>query len=100
MSHETDQRYHRRDDVALVESEGRAVVLPLGSLGPDTKPLALTGTAHLIWGVCEGRTLDEICVEVARLVGMDTASIRDDISNFLDSLITAGVLEKGGPENP
>jgi hypothetical protein len=91
-------------------SEGRQVVYPVRN--PDVKAKllpdghvvlfsektdwahTLTPLAGIAWEFCDGgHDIDEITSRVAQTAGIEAAgSVRDQINEFLDSLLAAGLL--------
>ena len=75
----------RRDELAVVESEYRAVVLDLTRL--DEPPLVLTESAAAIWWCIDGaNTETEIISKVARLFGLAQNEIGEQVRAFLEDL--------------
>ena len=80
------------EDVAVVDSGDRVVVLDLASLA--VPPRILEGSAAAIWRAVDGeRTNSEVVGTVAKSSGVDAAEIEHDVTTFLASLATAGLLE-------
>lgn len=74
------------DDVAWTGEAPRVVVLALAN--PAASPLALEGSAALIWSALAAGPgcSDDIVARVAESAEVDGAAIRDDVESFLGSL--------------
>ncbi|MDT0215574.1 PqqD family protein [Rothia sp. ARF10] len=58
---------------------------------PDGEPVALEGTAALIWTfAAEGET--DVATAVARAVGLPREEIADDVEAYLVRLVETGLL--------
>lgn len=74
------------DDVAWTGESPRVVVLALAN--PAASPLALEGSAALIWSALAAGPgcSDDIVSRVAESAEVDGAAIRDDVESFLETL--------------
>lgn len=78
-------------DVAFTGSDDRVVVLNAAS--PNSRPLALEGTALAIWECArDGGSTEEIIARVAHAYGIEPRSIEHDVATFLDVLSDNGIL--------
>ncbi len=59
---------------------------------PDGDPFVLRGSAALIWLAAADGEVD-VAGAVARSVGSPRADVVDDVDNYLDELVTRGLLE-------
>ena len=75
----------RKDELAVVESADRVVVLDLDRL--DEPPLVLTDSATAVWSAIDGSRDEEgICAEVAGAFEVDTDRVRHHVLEFLGDL--------------
>lgn len=86
--------WRRSPDVAVVEHEGRIVLLNLAA--PAAVPVVLDGTAAVLW-----RLLEEVDTEVrltgavAREFRVHPSSIRSDVHHFLSQIHALGFVTRG-----
>lgn len=59
---------------------------------PDGPPVALEGTAALIWIFAVDETVDDVAGAVADCVGEKRDVIADDVEAYLVSLVETGLL--------
>jgi hypothetical protein len=84
--------WRHQGDLAVVDSGDRVVVLDLASLA--VPPQILEGSAAAIWRAVDGeRATPEVVDSVAESFGVEAAEIEHDVTTFLASLATAGLLE-------
>lgn len=83
--------WRHNEDVAVVDSGDRVVVLDLASLA--VPPRILEGSAAAIWRAVDGeRATPEVVESVAESVGVKAAEIEADVVTFLASLASAGLI--------
>lgn len=95
----TDASWRIRDDVAWTGSDDRFVVLQLTDLA-DPSPLALEGSAAIIWGVLaagRGRPENALIDAVAAQVHNEADVVRPDVRAFLRTLQDGGLAERIAP---
>lgn len=71
----------------------RAVVLPLAD--STATPLALEGSAYVVWGVLAERgplAMDELVALLSAEFDVDPALLRGDVASLLTDLRSRGVL--------
>lgn len=79
-----------RDDVAWTGSPGRYVVLPLDG---DAQPMALEGSAALIWGMlATPLSKDELVLRVSKRSGASQKGVDKDVAVFLSRLAQQGLV--------
>jgi hypothetical protein len=72
--------------------EGDADVVYASTL-PDGPPVVMGGTAALIFVVAaDGGTLDEVVDRVAEAADLPPADVRPDVVQFVEHLVTLGLL--------
>lgn len=71
-------------ELGVVRREGRVVVQDLERLAEP--PLVLTGSAEEIWGLLDGRSVDEVVAALAVVHEVEPDVIRTDVVAFLDDL--------------
>lgn len=59
---------------------------------PDGPPVALEGTAALIWTLAVERE-EDVAGAVAEVTGVDRADIADDVEAYLVTLVETGLLD-------
>jgi hypothetical protein len=75
----------RKEELGVVESEYRAVLLDLDHM--NEPPLILTASAAAIWWHVDGRNSEQDIVrKVARMFGLRGAEIADEVREFLKDL--------------
>lgn len=89
--------YRVGDDVAWVSQEdlddGASPMAYVARL-PTGRPLALEGSACLVWlAVSDGGTLEEIAATAAQMAGVEAADITDDVRTLIDSLLATGLVQ-------
>ena len=83
--------WRHKDEIAVVSSQGRAVVLDLDRL--DLLPVVLTDTAAAIWEAVDGECGDEAVVSrVADEFGVDADEVRAQILAFLVDLAARDLI--------
>lgn len=70
------------------EEKVAAYVMPL----PDGDPRALHGTAALIWVLAADGDAD-VAAELAALLEVDVAEVREHVEEYLAELVASGLLE-------
>jgi hypothetical protein len=90
----TTQTFALADDVAWLDvTEGGEVVYATSL--PDGPPVVLRATGRLIFtAAAAGGSLDVILERVAAASEMDPDTIRDEVSAFVDDLVTLGLLAR------
>ena len=87
------------DDVAWVSREDLddgTSPMAYAALLPAGRPLALAGSACLVWlAVADGGTMDEIVAAAAGMADAEPAAISDDVRALVDSLVAAGLVRAG-----
>ena len=78
-----------RDDLAVVELDGEAVVFD-----ERTSDLHyLNPTATLVFGLCDGTgTVEELAADIAAAYGADEGAIRRDVAAAVDEFARSGLL--------
>jgi hypothetical protein len=86
------QRWARSEDVAVVASDERVVVLDLSD--PATaRPLVMEGPGAAIWrALDEPGTTAEVSARVAADFGIPAAEVRADVESFLSLLEAQGLV--------
>ncbi len=83
--------WRHKAEIAVVSSQGRAVVLDLDRL--DLLPIVLTDTAAAIWQAVDGERGDEAVVSrVADEFEVDADEVRAQILAFLDDLAARDLI--------
>ena len=83
----------RKQELGVVESEYRAVVLDLDRL--DDPPLILTDSAAAVWWHVDGRNSEQDIVrKVARMFGVRGGEIADEVSEFLEDLASRDLIAR------
>ena len=54
--------------------------------------MVLNDTSAAILKLCDGRTLEEIALELSEMYGTDQADIHEDVTEFIDTLSDRGLL--------
>lgn len=76
----------RADDLAVVESEGRAAILDLDHL--DRPPAVLEGPAAAVWSLVDGtRNVAEIVSTLASVYDAPSGVVEADVCGFLADLV-------------
>lgn len=94
----TDTRLEVSPAVAHAESGDQVFVLPLGeqqSVGDGVgSPIALDGSAHFVWRrlLAGPASVSELATAAAAEYGVSVEQVRDDIHQFVESLLVRGVL--------
>lgn len=87
------------DDVAWVsrdDLDGGPTPKAYAALLPTGRPMALEGSACLVWlAVADGGTVEEIADRTAQLAGIDPDGIRSDVRTLIDSLVSEGLVRAG-----
>jgi len=84
-------RWRRADDLAVVESPTRAVVVRLSS--PADAPRILEGPAADIWHLVDGsRGTDEIVRLIGEAYAVTPHDVVADVHDFLDHLSAEGLV--------
>jgi len=66
---------------------------------PEGPPLLLEDAAWAIWmAVTEGGRLDDVVARAAELAGAEPSDIADEVDGFLRSLLEAGLIRDGAPD--
>lgn len=92
-----DPAWRIRDDVAWLDGGGRVVVLSLADT--TATPLALEGSASVIWRALDGSdplTATQIAERVAAQVGVDVDAVADDVSSFVRDLAAVSLVTAHG----
>lgn len=85
--------WRRRPDVAVVESPGRVVLLPLED-PVSARPLVMEGPAAAIWqALGEPATAAEVVARVAVDFGVPAAEVEGDVMQFLAELLERRLLD-------
>ncbi len=78
-----------RDDLAVVELDGEAVVFDEQSCDLHY----LNPTATLVFGLCDGSgTIDELAADIAAAYGADEEQVRRDVSAVVEDFGRSGLL--------
>ena len=90
----TTETYAVADDVAWLDvTEGGEVVY--ATTLPEGPPMVLRATGRLIFtAAAAGGTLDVILERVGEASEMDPDTIRDEVTAFVDHLVTIGLLAR------
>ena len=85
--------WRRRPDVAVVESPGRVVLLPLED-PVSARPFVMEGPAAAIWqALDEPATAAEVVARVAVDFGVPAAEVEGDVMQFLVELRERRLLD-------
>ena len=83
----------RKQELGVVESEYRAVVLDLDRM--DDPPLILTDSAAAVWWHIDGRNSEQDIVrKVARMFGVRGGEIADEVREFLGDLASRDLIAR------
>lgn len=78
-----------RDDLAVVELDGEAVVFDEVSCDLHY----LNPTATLVFGLCDGSgTVDELAADIAAAYGADEDQVRGDVRAVVEDFARSGLL--------
>ena len=78
-----------RDDLAVVELDGEAVVFDEGSCDLHY----LNPTATVVFGLCDGTgTIEELAADIAAAFGADEAQVRADVAAVVEDFGRSGFL--------
>ena len=76
------------DGVGVESADGVVYAAPL----PDGPIMVLDGVAALIWEEADGASREAVADAVATFTAEDAASIRPYVEQFIDEMLTRGML--------
>lgn len=82
--------WRRNDDVAVVESDDHIVVVNLAGL--DQQPVALSGSAWLVYDTVDGTRDTAGVIETLRTRFPDELDLARQVSDCLEALASTGLI--------